>query len=259
MPPLFAPIFAQPTSTITLTLAAPSVPPFPQLPPLVVPVPAPMFPGLLPPPQQSSHSTSSSQPPPQPTPQAPPQQPPAQQQPPPRPPIQQQPPPALQPQVPRPSSSSSSTPQIRPPPPAAATPPPQASSSAPAGMPNVGGGGPEKQPDKQGEDKENAEKSCICGNKSFDVQLLAGMCQSCIRQSGNRANDMDFIMSQCNFSESRYTRDKDDLVYNIRVVAQKPMLSHSANAMGDAGRLPAGCAAAVAVAVSFVAGVALLL
>ncbi|KAF6828420.1 hypothetical protein CPLU01_08503 [Colletotrichum plurivorum] len=252
MPPLFAPIFAQPTSTITLTLAAPSVPPFPQLlPPLVVPVPAPLFPGLQPPPQQSAESTSSPQPPSQPTPQPPPQQPP-------RPPIQQQPPPALQPQVPRPSSSSSSTLQIRPPP-AAATPPPQASSSAPAATPNVGGGSPEKQPDKLGEDKENAEKSCICGNKSFDVQLLAGMCQSCIRQSGNRANDMDFIMSQCNFSESKYTRDKDDLVYNIRVVAQKPMLDRSANAMGDAGRLPAGFAAAVAVAVSFVAGVALLL
>ncbi|KAI8295748.1 hypothetical protein K4K56_010465 [Colletotrichum sp. SAR 10_98] len=115
----------------------------------------------------------------------------------------------------------------------------------------------EPQPNPE-TDKDTAEKNCICGNKSFDVNLLAGMCQSCIKRSGNRANDMDFIMNQCNFTQATYTPDKDNLAYNIRVVAQKPLLSHSANAMGDAPRIGAASALA-AIGVSFVAGMALLL
>lgn len=69
---------------------------------------------------------------------------------------------------------------------------------------------------------------------------------------------MDFIMNQCNFTQATYTPDKDNLAYNVRVVAQKPLLSHSANAMGDAPRIGAASALA-AIGVSFVAGMALLL
>lgn len=64
--------------------------------------------------------------------------------------------------------------------------------SNPAAIP-IMGPGPEKQPDnKSPNDREEAEKQCTCSNKSFDVQLLAGLCQSCIRKTGNRAN------SECN-------------------------------------------------------------
>ncbi|KAI8164971.1 hypothetical protein KHU50_007147 [Colletotrichum sp. SAR 10_65] len=135
---------------------------------------------------------------------------------------------------------------------------PSASMSMPSAMPVAGEPG-KKEPQPNPEtDKDTAEKNCICGNKSFDVNLLAGMCQSCIKRSGNRANDMDFIMNQCNFTQATYTPDKDNLAYNIRVVAQKPLLSHSANAMGDAPRIGAASALA-AIGVSFVAGMALLL
>ncbi|KAL0944922.1 uncharacterized protein CTRU02_202809 [Colletotrichum truncatum] len=137
--------------------------------------------------------------------------------------------------------------------------PPAQQSQAPSPPPPQGGGSGEKKPEqKLAEDRENAERDCICKNKSFDVQLLAGMCQSCIRQSRNRANDMDYIMGTCNFTESTYTPDKDSLAFDIRVAAQKPMLAFSANAMGDAGRLGNECAA-VAVAVGIVTGLALLL
>ncbi|GJC78694.1 hypothetical protein ColLi_01532 [Colletotrichum liriopes] len=137
--------------------------------------------------------------------------------------------------------------------------PPQASSSNPAAQPVVGGG-PEKQPDQQQqENRENAERQCICANKSFNVQLLAGLCQSCIRKSGNRANNLDIIMGECNFTEANYTPDKDRLVDTIRVVAQRPFLSSSGNVMGDAGRVKAGSAAAAAVIISLVAGLVLFL
>ncbi|KAF9880154.1 nucleotide sugar dehydrogenase [Colletotrichum karsti] len=231
---LVVPVFAQPTSTVFLTVPAPSLPPIPQ-----VTVPAPLVPTL--PPIQVSIPPVIVPPPvvaPPPRPAPPPQQPPAIQ-PPPRPPVQQQPPPAQAPQIP----SQQSTP-----------------SPTPSAAPVMGEGPGKKEPDqKQPDDKETAEKNCICGNKSFDVNLLAGMCQSCIRKSYNRANDMDFIMSQCNFTEATYTPDRDKLAYNIRVVAQKPLLSHSANAMGDAGRIGGGCTMLAAVAVSFVAGMALLI
>ncbi|KAI8284325.1 hypothetical protein K4K60_002050 [Colletotrichum sp. SAR11_57] len=140
--------------------------------------------------------------------------------------------------------------------------PQQSTPSAPMSMPSampVAGEPGKKEPQPNPEtDRDTAEKNCICGNKSFDVNLLAGMCQSCIKRSGNRANDMDFIMNQCNFTQATYTPDKDNLAYNIRVVAQKPLLSHSANAMGDAPRIGAASALA-AIGVSFVAGMALLL
>lgn len=70
---------------------------------------------------------------------------------------------------------------------------------------------------------------------------------------------MDFIMGQCNFVPASYTRDKDRLIDNIRVVAEKPFLNQSGNVMADAGRVGAGCGAAAAVVVSLVAGMALLL
>ncbi|KAF4774411.1 hypothetical protein HER10_EVM0012642 [Colletotrichum scovillei] len=131
--------------------------------------------------------------------------------------------------------------------------------SNPAAIP-IMGPGPEKQPDnKSPNDREEAEKQCTCSNKSFDVQLLAGLCQSCIRKTGNRANNLDFIMKECNFVESTYTPDQDRLVDTIRVVAEKPFLTSSGNVMADAGRVGAGCAAAMAVAVSLVAGMAMLL
>ncbi|KAI8286894.1 hypothetical protein K4K59_006973 [Colletotrichum sp. SAR11_240] len=115
----------------------------------------------------------------------------------------------------------------------------------PSAMPVAGEPG-KKEPQPNPEtDKDTAEKNCICGNKSFDVNLLAGMY-------------MDFIMNQCNFTQATYTPDKDNLAYNIRVVAQKPLLSHSANAMGDAPRIGTASALA-AIGVSFVAGMALLL
>ncbi|KAK2059810.1 hypothetical protein LY76DRAFT_542058, partial [Colletotrichum caudatum] len=67
-----------------------------------------------------------------------------------------------------------------------------------------------------------AERDCTCNNKSFDVQLLAGLCQSCIRKSGNWATNLDIIMVQCNFTGADYTPAKDRLVDSIRVKAQKP-------------------------------------
>lgn len=66
-------------------------------------------------------------------------------------------------------------------------------------------------------------------------------------------------MGQCNFAEADYTPSKDRLVDNIRVVAQRPFLSSSGNAMGNAGRVKTGTAAAAAVIVGLVAGMALLL
>ncbi|GKT51502.1 uncharacterized protein ColSpa_11683 [Colletotrichum spaethianum] len=53
-------------------------------------------------------------------------------------------------------------------------------------------------------------------------------------------------MRECNFTGADYTRDKDRLVDNIRVVAQRPFLSSSGNAMGNAGRVKSGSAAAAA-------------
>ncbi|KAK2772203.1 hypothetical protein CKAH01_14010 [Colletotrichum kahawae] len=213
--PLIVPVFVKPTSTVFLTVPAPSLPPIPQ-----VTIPAPLIPSI-PPIQVSIPPLVVAPPPQQPKP--------------------QQPPPAQAPQIP---ASQQST--------------PSASMSMPSAMPATGEPG-KKEPQPNPEtDKDTAEKNCICGNKSIDVNLLAGMCQSCIKRSGNRANDMDFIMNQCNFTQATYTPDKDNLAYNIRVVAQKPLLSHSANAMGDAPRIGAGSAMA-AIGVSFVAGMALLL
>ncbi|KAF5524280.1 hypothetical protein CGCA056_v005749 [Colletotrichum aenigma] len=217
--PLIVPVFVQPTSTVFLTVPAPSLPPIPQ-----VTIPAPLLPSI---PPISIPPLVVAPPPQQPRPQQPP-------------PVQQ-PPPAQAPQVPAPQQSTPST-----------------SMSMPSAMPVAGEPG-KKEPQPNPEtDKDTAEKNCICGNKSFDVNLLAGMCQSCIKRSGNRANDMDFIMNQCNFTQATYTPDKDNLAYNVRVVAQKPLLSHSANAMGDAPRIGAASALA-AIGVSFVAGMALLL
>ncbi|KAK1590350.1 uncharacterized protein LY79DRAFT_670042 [Colletotrichum navitas] len=133
--------------------------------------------------------------------------------------------------------------------------PPQSPSSDPVPQPVVGGD-PKKQP-SQDEIRENAERDCTCTNKSFDVQLLAGLCQSCIRKSGNRADSLDIIMIQCNFTGADYTPKKDRLVDGIRVEAQKPFLSSSGNVLAGTGKFKPGIAAAAAALVSLVAGMAL--
>ncbi|KAK1998797.1 hypothetical protein LX36DRAFT_700087 [Colletotrichum falcatum] len=138
-------------------------------------------------------------------------------------------------------------------------PPPRPSSNDPVPQPIAGGGGPQKQPSQE-EVRENAERDCTCKNKSFDVQLLSGLCQSCIRKSGNWAINLDIIMAQCNFTGADYTPSKDRLVDSIRVEAQKPFLSSSGNVLAGAGRFrPGSAAAAAAAVVSLVAGMALFL
>ncbi|TQN67203.1 hypothetical protein CSHISOI_08237 [Colletotrichum shisoi] len=253
LPPL-APLPIQPFPIISIAL--PKIPP---------PLPRPPKPPAWPSSSTSTSTSTSRPPPPPPPPQQPPpaQQPPAQEQPAPDRPLPPPPPPP-----PPSTSSSSSSPSSSPAPERTTTTttttpqdeqhPPQTPSSNPAAVP-VASGRPEKQPGQQPQDdRENAEKQCICTNKSFDVQLLAGLCQSCIRKSGNRANNLDIIMGQCNFAEADYAPSKDRLVDNIRVVAQKPFLSSSGNAMGDVGKVKTGTAAAAAVIVSLVAGMALL-
>ncbi|KAL6798264.1 hypothetical protein J3E68DRAFT_283066 [Trichoderma sp. SZMC 28012] len=77
---------------------------------------------------------------------------------------------------------------------------------------------------------ENAEEKCVCLNTSFDVAEIAGLCASCISMKADTQNNMDVIMSVCQFSPQQYSPDKDSLASNIWVKATRPTATNMSNA-----------------------------
>lgn len=102
-----------------------------------------------------------------------------------------------------------------------------------------------------------AERECVCENKSFDVEKISGLCASCIWQSGYMlgsecpvahntpfpsssgfrgmltAEAMRSVMNQCEFSDEEYTPSDDSVVNDIRVGAERPTLPDGAAASLD--------------------------
>ncbi|KAK0766369.1 hypothetical protein N5P37_000090 [Trichoderma harzianum] len=77
---------------------------------------------------------------------------------------------------------------------------------------------------------ENAEEKCVCSNNSFNVAEIAGLCASCISMKADTQNNMDVIMSVCQFSPQQYSPDKDSLASNIWVKATRPTATSMSNA-----------------------------
>ncbi|KEZ45705.1 hypothetical protein SAPIO_CDS1481 [Scedosporium apiospermum] len=71
---------------------------------------------------------------------------------------------------------------------------------------------------------EDAERDCVCNNKSFDVALVSGLCTSCIQQAGWAPESMGVIMDQCQFAEQVFTDKSDAVVNNVRIKAVAPTL-----------------------------------
>ncbi|KAL7955788.1 hypothetical protein V8C34DRAFT_326925 [Trichoderma compactum] len=76
---------------------------------------------------------------------------------------------------------------------------------------------------------ENAEEKCVCSNTSFNVAEIAGLCSSCISMKADTQNNMDVIMSVCQFSPQQYSPDKDSLASNIWVKATRPTTTSRSN------------------------------
>ncbi|EHK26970.1 uncharacterized protein TRIVIDRAFT_217577 [Trichoderma virens Gv29-8] len=76
---------------------------------------------------------------------------------------------------------------------------------------------------------ENAEEKCVCLNTSFNVAEIAGLCASCISMIADTQNDMEVIMSVCDFPPQQYSPDKDSLASNIWVKAARPTATSKSN------------------------------
>ncbi|KAK2765479.1 hypothetical protein FQN54_008333 [Arachnomyces sp. PD_36] len=76
------------------------------------------------------------------------------------------------------------------------------------------------------EPDEPIENNCFCTNKSFDVESIAGLCASCIEQTGQEnGDDMSKLMSACSFSSTSYAPSATALVAQVTVSATKPSAS----------------------------------
>ncbi|KAM4063954.1 hypothetical protein HRG_007041 [Hirsutella rhossiliensis] len=81
-----------------------------------------------------------------------------------------------------------------------------------------------------------AEEKCVCLNKSFNVSEVAALCASCIMRSGDDMNNLNVIMSTCNFTSLQYVDGNENIVENIRVSATRPTVVGSQN--GVVSRAP---------------------
>ncbi|KAF4507820.1 hypothetical protein G6O67_004281 [Ophiocordyceps sinensis] len=84
-----------------------------------------------------------------------------------------------------------------------------------------------------------AEEECVCSNQSFNVSEVAALCSSCIMQSGDDMNNVEIIMSICNFSPVSYVDGNESNVQNIRVSATRPTVVGSASRATQAASLGA--------------------
>ncbi|KAJ2893542.1 hypothetical protein MKZ38_008496 [Zalerion maritima] len=90
------------------------------------------------------------------------------------------------------------------------------------------------------DDDEALESQCVCGNDSFDVNMVGAYCAGCLGANGGIDQDMSTIMSQCGFSTSSYDPSVTAVVANVTVVATRPTLTAAgtgtaAGATGAAG------------------------
>ncbi|CAM1510857.1 Fc.00g083700.m01.CDS01 [Cosmosporella sp. VM-42] len=81
----------------------------------------------------------------------------------------------------------------------------------------------------QGLSSEDTEQACVCLNGSFDVPKVAALCASCIALAGYPENNVNVIMSDCNFTSLTWSPSKDSVVDNVRVKATKPSTTGSSH------------------------------
>ncbi|KAH8882916.1 hypothetical protein GQ53DRAFT_811783 [Thozetella sp. PMI_491] len=79
--------------------------------------------------------------------------------------------------------------------------------------------------------EEMAERTCLCENKSFNVQSLAGLCASCMAQNVSPAgdasgqlSDIKEIMTECSFTSTIYSPAATALAQDLTIVAVVPTL-----------------------------------
>ncbi|PNY26879.1 Uncharacterized protein TCAP_03187 [Tolypocladium capitatum] len=91
----------------------------------------------------------------------------------------------------------------------------------------------------------DAEKKCVCQNRSFNVARVAGLCASCVAQAGDQQNGINVIMSTCNFSPQNYSPNKDRDANNVNVVASVTSAAARGRRAGVAGAVCSATAAAM--------------
>ncbi|GKU05900.1 unnamed protein product [Fusarium langsethiae] len=67
--------------------------------------------------------------------------------------------------------------------------------------------------------EEAIEANCICTNKSFDVATVMALCESCMLQNSDDAEDVQKMMAQCDFTSASYVSAATSVVWHFAVSA----------------------------------------